>query len=142
VTCIQVCVVYPEKHYTDCAGSLIADDVESTLKRIVNQDESKLASKDLPLQKKTKQAFDACMDKAVPRKTGLKPLKELVDHIKEIMPTTSVVRDGARRLKQTAVTLRKVNGLDEALAFLKRLNTDALIKFDVIVSCFLSSELH
>ena len=115
-------------------GSLVADDVEAMLNHVIHQDESKLSPKDLPLQKKLKQTFDACMDTSEAEKVGLMPLKKLVDHIKMLMPTTSVVRDGTRRLKQTAVTLRQVNGLDASLAFLNQLNIDALIKFDVIVS--------
>lgn len=103
------------------------------MKRIVTQDESKLSSNDLPLQRKLKQAFDACMDTSKAKKAALKPLKDLVDHIKDLMPTTSPGRDGTRRLKQTTISLRKVDGLDDVLAFLTKLGTDALIKLDAIV---------
>jgi hypothetical protein len=126
---------------TDNPGTLVSDEVESLLKQIVTQDESRLPSKDLPLQKMLKQAFDACMDTSLTNEAGLKPLKDLIDHIKDLMPTTSLGRDGSRRLKQTTVALRKVNGLDEVLVFLKRLGTNALIKLDAIVCPFLSRRL-
>ena len=81
-----------------------------------------------------KQAFSACMDGSQAREAGLKPIKALVDQIKGLMPTDKPGRDGTRRLKQSVITLRHVKGIDEALAFLKQLDTDALIKLDVIVS--------
>lgn len=89
-----------------------------------------------------KKAFSACMDGSQSREAGLKPIKALVDQIKDLMPTNKPGRDGTRRLKQSVITLRHVNGIDEALAFLKQLDTDALIKLDVIVCnrcAFLSS---
>lgn len=88
----------------------------------------------LPIHNTLKKAFDACMNKDEAQKTGLEPLKALVDHVKGLMPTTSLGREGARRLKQTAITLGHVNGIDEALTFLKQLGIDALIRMDVIVS--------
>jgi hypothetical protein len=121
-------------HTTDRTGSLVTENVESIIRHVVTKDDSKLPSKDLVIVKKLQQAFDACMDTSATEKAGLKPLQDVVDHIKELLPTTSLARDGSRRLKQTTITGRRVNGLDEVLTLLKKYGTDALIKLDAIVS--------
>ena len=116
-------------------GTLVADHAESLFKRIVMLDDSKVPNNDLAILKMLKKAYFACMDHTQARESGLKPLEALVDHIKELLPTSQYGRSGARRLDQSTITtLGRVEGLDKVFVFLKTTGIDTLVKMDVIVS--------
>lgn len=81
------------------------------------------------LANKLKQAYNACMDKSA----GIKPLKEIVAHIKSLIATKGA-RGGPRRLAAALSAGGPIQGLDDAIAFLMNIDVHALIKLDIAVS--------
>lgn len=83
---------------------------------------------------KLTQAYDACMDTDQAQSVGLKPLKEFVEHIKDLV-TPSGPRGGPRRLHTPVLGgVSPIKGLNDALAFLTSIDTEALVKLDIVVS--------
>ena len=115
------------------AGTLVAEEAENSFKRIIQQDDSEVDTEDKPLLKMLRQGYSACMDESRIEKAGLEPLKDLVQHVKELLPTTKPSRADARRLQQSTVT-EPLHSLSRVLAFLEQIGIDALISLQAMVS--------
>ena len=65
-------------------GTLMAEEAEATLRHILETDPSGIDSADAENFGKLKANYDACMDEGTVKASGLRPLKQMVDHIKSI----------------------------------------------------------
>ena len=102
-------------------------------KRILEQPTPAIPAKDKVLTKMLQKAYGACME---PLQTGLKPLKDVVDNIKKMIPTSNSSRGGPRRLHQGVLGgTNVIDGLDDALTDLLEIGIDTLLHLDVVV-CF------
>lgn len=67
--------------------------------------------------------------------SGLKPLKDVIETVKDLLPTTSPSKGDARRsLQSTLGIAQSMKDLHKVLVFVKQLGVDTLIRFEVVVS--------
>ena len=111
----------------------MAEKTESTLRHVLEQPTSKIASKDMPIFEKAKAEFESCMNQEKIEKAGLKPLKKLVKTIKKLMSTTKPVMPGPQP-PQRATGLRfkaDTEALSNTLTYLMKTGVQTLVAFDV-----------
>jgi hypothetical protein len=86
--------------------------------------------------KMLKQVYSACIHHKHSHKAGMEDLSDLVDHIKDLLPSLGPGRASTSRMQYfTHPRVQIIQGLDGVMALLKKLGVDTLLKLDVLVSC-------
>ena len=105
---------------------------EEALRHIL-ESSANVTSKDKGILDKAQADFTACMNEQGIEDSGLAPLKEVVQEIKRLFPTTDPIMPGPRPLQHiVAARLRAMTAsTTQTLAYLMKAGVKALVSFDV-----------
>ena len=111
---------------------MIADANEETLRHVL-ESPANVTSKDKVILEKAQADFAACMNEQAIEDAGLAPLKEVVEEIKRLFPTTGPTMSGPRLPQHIiAARLRAVSvPTTQTLAHLMQVGVKALVSFDI-----------
>lgn len=118
-------------------GTLMVEDSQTTLRHILEGDAGKIPTRDRPNFEKLKADYDACMDETTIRNLGLKPLNDVVDHVKSFFASpesawkVSPIRSSHA---QHGLSSSGTNTLTEALLYLTNLEIPGLVSTGIGVS--------
>lgn len=110
--------------------SIMAEENQQILRRVLEKKVSDIESKDQANFKKLKADYDACMDENRIKSYGLGPLRLVTDHIQAKYPVDAPVRSLHNSVSQLSIR-QAVTDITDAMVYLTSIDVESVLQFYV-----------